>query len=52
MRSNGLLLTSSEKCPFASLCFGKKYTEEKLRRLAFRDFVGLDAAWEEGMKAA
>lgn len=36
-----------DKCPFASLCFNKKYTDERIRRIAFRNFVGIDQAWEE-----
>ena len=41
-----------EKCPFAPLCFSEKYNEAKLRRMAFDNFVGIDEAWEEGMRAA
>lgn len=38
-----------EHCPFSSFCFGKHAdNEEKLRRLAFRNFEGIDEAWERG----
>lgn len=42
-----------EKCPFAPICYGAMKDEpERMRRMAFRDFKGIDAAWAEGMKAA
>jgi hypothetical protein len=43
-----------ERCQFAGLCFNPKYEErpEKLRALAFRNFVDIDTAWREGLRAA
>lgn len=39
-----------EKCPFAKLCYGEK-TVTQVRKRVYRNFHGLDAAWEEGNRA-
>jgi hypothetical protein len=39
-----------ERCGYAQLCYGQKDTEE-IRRLAYKDFDGIDAAWQAGLEA-
>lgn len=42
-----------EKCPFAQVCYGaNKDSPERIRRLAFRNFAGIDEAWEAAMSGA
>lgn len=40
-----------EKCPFSHLCYGSK-TPSQVRRLAYKNFEGLDKAWERGVEDA
>lgn len=42
-----------ERCPFSNLCFGR-YKDDpiKMRQLAFRNFEGIDEAWEKGLRDA
>lgn len=38
-----------EKCPWGHLCYGPK-TDEQIRKRMYRDFEGIDAAWDAGKK--
>ena len=40
-----------ERCPYSKWCYGG-YTDVKIRKRMFKNFPGIEEAWQAGLEAA